>query len=113
MIAGKAAADARRGEELVAHRLRGLELRRDHPVDPRASGPSTKACGSTPACRRIGTGSEAVRRFRGATYRIAIGKPVGITGRITSLLVDGRQIDGNVVAPAPEGSDVTIEGTVA
>jgi cellobiose phosphorylase len=58
-------------------------------------------------------GFRAVRRFRGATYRIAIGKPVGITGRITSLDVDGRQIDGNVVAPAPEGADVTIQGTVA
>jgi len=58
-------------------------------------------------------GFRAVRRFRGATYRIAIGKPVGVTGRITSLLVDGRQVDGNVVAPAPEGADVTIEGTIA
>jgi cellobiose phosphorylase len=58
-------------------------------------------------------GFRAVRRFRGATYRIAIGKPVGVTGRIASLLVDGRQVDGNVVAPAPEGADVTIEGTVA
>jgi cellobiose phosphorylase len=57
-------------------------------------------------------GYEAVRRFRGATYRIAIAKPVGITGRITSLLVDGRQIDGNVVAPAPQGADVTIDGTI-
>jgi cellobiose phosphorylase len=57
-------------------------------------------------------GFEATRRFRGTTYRIAIGKSVGVTGRITSLLVDGRQVDGNVVAPAPEGADVTIEGTV-
>jgi cellobiose phosphorylase len=58
-------------------------------------------------------GFRAVRRFRDATYRITIGKPVGTTGRITSLVVDGRQIDGNVVAPAPQGADVTIEGTVA
>ena len=58
-------------------------------------------------------GFRAVRRFRGGTYRIAIGKPVGITGRITSLLVDGRQIEGNIVAPAPAGSDVRIEGTIA
>jgi cellobiose phosphorylase len=58
-------------------------------------------------------GFRAVRWFRGATYRITIGKPVGTTGRITSLVVDGRQIDGNVVAPAPQGADVTIEGTVA
>ena len=58
-------------------------------------------------------GFEAVRRFRGATYRISVRKPVGITGRITSLLVDGRQIDGTIVAPAPEGSDVRVEGTIA
>jgi cellobiose phosphorylase len=58
-------------------------------------------------------GFEATRRFRGSTYRIAIHKHVGVTGRITSLLVDGRQVDGNVVAPAPEGADVAIEGTVA
>jgi cellobiose phosphorylase len=57
-------------------------------------------------------GYEAVRRFRGATYRISVHKPRGVTGRITSLLVDGRQIDGNVVAPAPEGASVSIEGTV-
>jgi cellobiose phosphorylase len=57
-------------------------------------------------------GYEAVRRFRGATYRISVRKPRGVTGRITSLLVDGRQIDGNVVAAAREGADVTIEGTV-
>jgi cellobiose phosphorylase len=58
-------------------------------------------------------GFEATRRFRGSTYRIAIHKPIGVTGRITSLLVDGRQVDGNVVAPAPEGADVAIEGRVA
>jgi cellobiose phosphorylase len=57
-------------------------------------------------------GYEAIRRFRGATYRISVHKQRGATGRITSLLVDGRQIDGNVVAAAPEGADMTIEGTV-
>ena len=56
---------------------------------------------------------EATRRFRGSTYRLAIRKAVGVTGRITSLLVDGRQVDGNVVTPAPQGSNVAIEGTVA
>jgi cellobiose phosphorylase len=58
-------------------------------------------------------GFRAVRRFRGATYRIAIDKPIGVAGRITSLLVDGRPVDGNIVAPAPTGSEVTIEGTIA
>jgi cellobiose phosphorylase len=58
-------------------------------------------------------GFRAVRRFRDATYRITIGKPVGTTGRIASLVVDGRQIDGNVVPSAPEGADLVIEGTVS
>jgi cellobiose phosphorylase len=58
-------------------------------------------------------GFEATRRFRGSTYRIAIHKSVGVTGRMTSLLVDGRQVDGNVVVPAPDGAEVAIEGTVA
>ena len=35
MIAGPRRADARRGQELVAHRHGRLELRRDQPVDPR------------------------------------------------------------------------------
>ena len=58
-------------------------------------------------------GYDAVRRFRGATYRISIRKHRGSTGRISSITVDGARVDGNVVAPAPEGSDVTIEGTIA
>jgi hypothetical protein len=29
------------------------------------------------------------------------------------LVVDGRHVDGNVVAPALEGADVAIEGSVA
>ena len=112
MIAGKDGADARRGEELVADRTAAwnfvaitqwiLGIRPEHDglrIDP--------------CLPSDWDGFRAVRRFRGATYRIAIGKPVGITGRITSLLVDGRQIDGNIVAPAPEGSDVRVEGTIA
>jgi cellobiose phosphorylase len=58
-------------------------------------------------------GFTAVRRYRGANYRITITKPVGITGRIRSLLVDGNEVDGNLVGPVPEGRDVTVEGTAA
>jgi cellobiose phosphorylase len=58
-------------------------------------------------------GYEAVRRFRGATYRISVRKPRGVTGRVSTVTVDGRSIAGNVVAPAPEGADVTIAGTIA
>jgi cellobiose phosphorylase len=57
-------------------------------------------------------GFTAIRRFRGATYRIAIEKPTGLTGRVRSLIVDGRTVDGNVVAPVPGGREVTVKGTV-
>jgi cellobiose phosphorylase len=58
-------------------------------------------------------GYEAVRRFRGATYRIAVRKPRGVTGRVSSVTVDGRSIDGNVVSPAPAGADIRVEVDVA
>lgn len=57
-------------------------------------------------------GFRAVRRYRGATYRIAIHKPVGVTGRVRSLLVDGEAVDGTLIAPLPAGRDVIVEGSV-
>jgi cellobiose phosphorylase len=57
-------------------------------------------------------GFEAVRRFRGATYRIAVRKPPGVTGRLTSIEVDGETIPAQIVPPAPPGSDVRVDGTI-
>ncbi len=57
-------------------------------------------------------GYRAERRFRGATYRIAVRKSVGATGRASWLLVDGARIDGNLVAPAPVGAVVEVEANV-
>jgi cellobiose phosphorylase len=58
-------------------------------------------------------GYDAVRRFRGATYRLAVRKPRGITGRVSSITVDGVELDGNVVPPAPSGAEVEVEATIA
>ena len=58
-------------------------------------------------------GYEAVRRFRGVTYRISVRKPLGVTGRVSSVAVDGRPVDGNLVSPAPAGADVDVEAEVA
>jgi cellobiose phosphorylase len=58
------------------------------------------------------SGYEAIRRFRGATYRIGVRKPPGATGRLSSLTVDGRQIGGNLVPAAAEGEEVAVEGTI-
>ena len=57
-------------------------------------------------------GFDAVRRFRGATYRISVRKPRGVTGRVSSITVDGERVEGNVVPPAPRGQEVTVEATI-
>jgi cellobiose phosphorylase len=57
-------------------------------------------------------GFEATRRFRGATYRISVAKPLGARGRVRSLVVDGRRLEGNLVPAAPEGSTVTVQASI-
>ena len=58
-------------------------------------------------------GFTATRRFRGAMYRIAISKPPGTTGRLSSLTVDGDEIEGTIVTPRPPGAQVEVEGVIA
>ncbi len=50
------------------------------------------------------------RRFRETEYRITVEKPAGVTGRVTSLVVDGEAVDGNV-APLPAEPGGTVEVT--
>jgi cellobiose phosphorylase len=57
-------------------------------------------------------GFEATRRFRGATYRILVRKTPGTTGRVTSLSVDGRPVEGNLVPLAAPGATVTVEAEI-
>jgi cellobiose phosphorylase len=57
-------------------------------------------------------GFSAVRCFRGATYRIAVSKPVGVCARVSRLVVDGRDVAGNVVPLASAGATVEVEAIV-
>jgi cellobiose phosphorylase len=57
-------------------------------------------------------GFRANRRFRGATYRIDVRKDVGVRGRVSSLTVDGRDLEGTVVPAAPPGAEVTVEAVI-
>jgi cellobiose phosphorylase len=50
------------------------------------------------------------RRFRETESRITVEKPAGVTGRVTSLVVDGEAVDGNVV-PLPAEPGGTVEVT--
>jgi cellobiose phosphorylase len=53
------------------------------------------------------------RRFRGATYRIAVQKTPGVSGRVSRLQVDGRPIDGNLVPlPAVPGAEIEVAAFV-
>jgi len=58
-------------------------------------------------------GFKATRRFRGATYRITVIKPVGVTGRVASLTVNGERREGTLVPSAPAGADVHVEATIS
>ena len=106
MIAGKDAPRARRGQERLADRHRGLELGGHHPAHSRRSsrlgGLRVDPClpGS------IGT-LEVTRQCRGATYRIKVKNRK--TGKSRRLTVDGTSIEGTLVRWAPEGSTVSVE----
>jgi cellobiose phosphorylase len=55
---------------------------------------------------------EAARKFRGATYHIAVSKPKGIGKGAVKLVVDGKEIEGNLIEPHPAGSEVNVEVTM-
>ncbi|MGZ8607273.1 MAG: GH36-type glycosyl hydrolase domain-containing protein, partial [Actinomycetota bacterium] len=57
-------------------------------------------------------GFEAQRRFRGATYRIRVKKARGVRGRVSSVAVDGRPIEGTLVPLAAPGATVSVEATI-
>ena len=48
------------------------------------------------------------RRFRGATYRIAIQNPDGVCKGVKSIRVNGEMIDGNILPVAGPGSNVDV-----
>ena len=58
------------------------------------------------------SGYTATRRFRGATYEIRVRKPVGSTGRVVQLIVNGLHVDGNMLPPAPAGTTVDVEAVL-
>jgi cellobiose phosphorylase len=58
-------------------------------------------------------GFSAVRSFRGATYRITVNKPAGISARVTRLVVDGRDVEGNLVPLGAAGATVEVEATAS
>jgi cellobiose phosphorylase len=54
-------------------------------------------------------GFDVVRRFRGATYHIAVRNTRNEPGRVSTLVVDRERVNSNLVPVAPEGAAVTVE----
>ncbi len=58
-------------------------------------------------------GFRMTRHFRGTEYRISVEKAVGVTGRVTSLEVEGETVPGNIIPLAAEpGGVVEVRATV-
>ena len=102
-------ADPRRGEELVADRHRGLELGRDHPVDPRHPAGARRPADRSAAARR--TGASRASRAGSAARPIGSWSRRRAPGRSTRLVVDGRDRSPATSrhCPGEPGSIVEVE----
>jgi cellobiose phosphorylase len=58
------------------------------------------------------TKAKMTRRFRGATYEIAIHKPAGLQKGLVAVELDGRLLPGNVVPPATDGGTHKVKVTL-
>jgi len=55
---------------------------------------------------------KVTRKFRGATYDITVKNPSPKSKGITSLVVDGQTIPGNIIPTAPAGRTVKVEAVL-
>jgi cellobiose phosphorylase len=62
-----------------------------------------------PRLPRAWSGFRAVRRWRGATFEIAVTKPPGVDARAARVEVDGRPLAEPLIPPAPDGSRVRVD----
>ena len=53
------------------------------------------------------------RRLRGATYKVTVENPTGAGGRVTTMQVDGRRVEGNLVPLAAAGAVVEVRAVLA
>jgi cellobiose phosphorylase len=57
-------------------------------------------------------GFRVTRVYRGATYRIRVRNPSGLSRGVSRLRVDRRAIEGCVVPVAPPGAAIRVEATL-
>lgn len=51
----------------------------------------------------------AKRFFRGATYKIEIENPKGVSSGVKQVTVDGKAIEGNIIPPAGDGKEHSVK----
>jgi cellobiose phosphorylase len=54
-------------------------------------------------------GFEITRKFRGATYQIKVSNPNGVQKGIKKLIVDGKEVAGNIIPIQPAGKTYNVE----
>jgi len=54
-------------------------------------------------------GFKVTRKFRGATYEIEVRNPNGAMKGVSSILVDGKRIEGNIIPLMPAGASCKVE----
>jgi cellobiose phosphorylase len=75
--------------------------------------PEHDGLGLNPALPAAWDGFEATRHFRGTTYHITVEKAPGVSGRVTSLEVDGNRVSGNVIPlPIEPGGLVEVRASI-
>ncbi len=105
---GPRRADPRRGQELVADRHGGLELRGDHPVDPGHPADARRAGQSRPWFPTTGPASAPRVDSGASTTTSTCDDEVPATA--VALRVDGKQVEGTVIPlPSAGTTKVTVE----
>ena len=58
------------------------------------------------------SGFTVTRRYRGATYHIAVDNTAAVQYGVKSVAVDGKPIEGSLLPLAPEGAVVEVQVTM-
>ena len=65
-----------------------------------------------PGTPNTGGGFAVPRRYRGATYHIAVDNTAAVQYGVKSVAVDGKPIEGSLLPLAPEGAVVEVQVTM-
>ncbi len=57
-------------------------------------------------------GFEVNRKFRGADYKIVVKNPAHVSGGVKSIILNGKEISGNLIPMQPAGTENTVEVTL-